>query len=154
MKFIFLFIIIFVFCYNNKTIEGNENQDSSSARCVPKNNTDPNSVHELCAGLESQHPCIRENACDWRVHVSRSSDPDGSVNESSSEGSETLHTHSDSSVTGGSESSTHIEGEDDNKNIIIIVSLSLFVLVIIGVMIYKFSQNAENPPLTPDDPVS
>lgn len=139
MKFIFLFIIIIVFYYNNKTIEGNENQDSSSARCVPKNNTDPNSVHQLCSGLESQHPCIRENACEWRVHVSRSTDPDGSVNESSSEGSETLHTDSDSGVTGGVESSTHIEGEDDNKNTIIIVSLSLFALVISGVMIYKFS---------------
>jgi hypothetical protein len=154
MKFIFLFIIISVFYYNNKIIEGNENQDSSSARCVPKNNTDPNSVHQLCAELESQHPCIRENACEWKVHVSRSSDPDGSVNESSSEGSETLHTDSDSGVTGGVESSTHIEGEDDNKNTIIIVSLSLFALVIVGVMIYKFSQNAEKPPLTPVEPVS
>ena len=66
MRFIFLFIIIIVFYYNNKTIEGNENQDESSARCVPKNNTDPNRVHELCAGLESRHPCIRENACEWR----------------------------------------------------------------------------------------
>ena len=62
MKFIFLFIIIVVFYYNNKTIEGNENQGESSARCVPKNNTDPNSVHQLCSGLESRHPCIRENA--------------------------------------------------------------------------------------------
>ena len=88
------------------------------------------------------------------IHVSRSSDPDESVNDPSSEGSETLHTHSDSGVTGGVESSTHVEGEDDNKNTIIIVSLSLFVLVIIGIMVYKFSQNAEKPPLTPDDPVS
>ena len=141
LKLVLLFSIIILYLKKKKIIEGSTNSDQNIHGCRPNNPTATSSVRELCSRLNTESECNSglHNECEWIVRSITTSDPDN-TNEFSSDGSSSSHTQVKSGVEGGITSSSGISGEKDNTtDIIIAVSLTLFVLGLSGFLIYKYS---------------
>tara|TARA_A100001015_G_scaffold321512_1_gene452663 strand:- start:1829 stop:2257 length:429 start_codon:yes stop_codon:yes gene_type:complete len=142
MKLIFLCFIIVLFFIYNPIVEKLENQGGS---CIPTSPIATGSERNYCLNFKNENNCNTksDSSCSWNSTSS----------EKSNDSKTSMSTKSSSEVSGGLLSSSGFTSEKSISYMPIIL-LSLVLIIIGGIAIYKFSQNAENPPLTPDDPVS
>lgn len=144
MRIILLLIILTILFYENKIIENydettdSDNPNNSIMRCVPKSDIDVSSIRALCSRLKDKRSCKNDTECKW-IHRSSHSSGGGSTHSSGSSNSSN-NTSVHSGTSGGISSTNRVgQGGEDNTDLMIGISLGIFVVGIIIFLVVQYA---------------